>query len=52
MEKGLEQGIEKGAHLERRRFAEGLIGLLSDEVIAEKTGLPIGTVRTLHEGEN
>jgi len=52
MEKGLEQGIEKGAHLERRRFAEGLIGLLSDEVIAEKTGLWIESVRKLHEGDD
>ena len=49
-ELGMEKGMEKGTYLERRRLAKGLIGLLSDEVIAEKTGLSIGTVRKLHEG--
>ena len=43
--------MEKGTYLERRRLAKGLLGLLSDEVIAEKTGLPIKTVQDLHRAD-
>jgi hypothetical protein len=46
-----ELGMEKGTYLERRRLAKGLLGLLSDEVIAEKTGLPIKTVQDLHRAD-
>jgi hypothetical protein len=51
MEKGMEEGMVKGTYLERRRLAKGLLGLLSDEVIAEKTGLPIKTVQDLHRAD-
>jgi hypothetical protein len=48
---GMEKGMVKGTYLERRRLAKGLLGLLSDEVIAEKTGLPIKTVQDLHRAD-
>jgi hypothetical protein len=50
-ELGMEKGMEKGTYLERRRLAKGLLGLLSDDVIAEKTGLPIKTVQDLHRAD-
>ena len=42
MEAGYEGGMERGVYLEKRRMAKSLLDLLPDEVIAEKTGLPIG----------
>ena len=51
MEKGMEKGMERGAYLEKRRMAKSLLDLLPDEVIAEKTGLPIKSVRAMRAGE-
>ncbi|MCP4406174.1 MAG: hypothetical protein GY807_00100 [Gammaproteobacteria bacterium] len=46
---GMEKGMQRGAYIEKRRVAKSLIELLSEEVIAEKTGPPIGAVRKLRE---
>jgi hypothetical protein len=42
-----ELGMEKGSYQEKIRLAKSLTGLLSDAIIAEKTGLPIDTVQKL-----
>ena len=46
---GLEAGMEKGVETTRLENARNLIGILSDELIAEKIGLPLETVQKLHE---
>jgi hypothetical protein len=50
-EGGMEKGMERGVYLEKRRMAKSLLDLLPDEVIAEKTGLPIKSVRAMRTGE-
>lgn len=54
MEKGLEQGIEKGREEERikateekLKIAKGLLGILDDNTIAEKFGLSMEEVNEL-----
>ncbi len=52
MERGLERGLERGKLAERatvRRLARGLLGLLPDEVIAEKTGLSLSELSALRD---
>ena len=49
VEAGIQQGIEQGAESAKLESARNLIGLLSDEVIAEKIGLTLDTVKKLHE---
>ena len=55
MERGVEQGVEKGMtvgfHKAQLRLARNLLDLLSDEVIAERAGLPLETVIRLRNGE-
>ncbi|MGN1158309.1 MAG: hypothetical protein ACI4TK_19220 [Agathobacter sp.] len=46
---GVEVGIQQGAESAKLENARNLIGLLSDEVIAEKIGLTLDTVKKLHE---
>ena len=45
---GLEAGMEQGIETAKLENAKNLIGILSDELIAEKIGLPIETVKELH----
>ena len=56
MERGVEQGVEKGMtvgfHKAQLRLARNLLDLLSDEVIAERMGLPLETVVRLRNGED
>ena len=52
MEKGIEKGVEIGSHTEQLRLARNLLDLLSDEVIAERTGLPLETVIRLRNGDD
>ncbi len=47
MEQGMEQGIEKGIETNKLANAKNLLDVLSDEVIAEKIGLPIEQVQAL-----
>ncbi|MGL5049842.1 MAG: hypothetical protein ACRC6E_04310 [Fusobacteriaceae bacterium] len=51
IEKGIEVGIEKGIEVGRKeqslQIAMSLIGLLSDEIIAEKTGLKVEEIQSL-----
>ena len=51
-ELGMEKGMEKGAHLERRRLAKSLLDLLPDHVVADKTGLPLEDIRGLRSSED
>ena len=44
----IEEGIEKGREEAKRTNAQNLIGLLPDEVIAEKIGLPLEEVQKMH----
>lgn len=48
LQKGREQGIEKGIEQGKREAAKALIGILKDEVIAEKIGLKLEEVKRLH----
>ena len=52
MEKGIEKGVEIGSHTEQLRLARNLLDLLSDEVIAERTGLSLETVVHLRNGDD
>ena len=47
MEQGIEQGIEQGLEIAKMENAKNLLDVLSDEVIAEKIGLPISKVQEL-----
>ncbi len=49
VEAGIEAGMEKGIEANKIENARNLIGILSDELIAEKIGLPLETVKKLHE---
>ena len=44
----IEEGREEGIALAKRTNAKNLIGLLPDEVIAEKIGLPLEEVQKMH----
>ena len=44
---GIEQGIEQGLEIAKMENAKNLLDVLSDEVIAEKIGLPIEKVQEL-----
>lgn len=43
-----EEGREEGITLNKRANAQSLIGLLPDELIAEKIGLPLEEVQKMH----
>ena len=43
-----EEGVEKGIEQGKREAARALIGILEDEVIAEKIGLKLEEVKKLH----
>ncbi len=45
VDKGIEQGIEQ----EKLKIAQNLIGLLDEQMIAERTDLPLKTVLELKE---
>ena len=49
MEQGFERGMEHGMEQERLEIAEGLIGILDERIIAERTRLPLETVLKLKE---
>ena len=53
MEKGIKEGIKEGIveGIEQTKIenAQNLLGLLSDEIIAEKIGLPLERVKSLRE---
>ena len=49
IERGIERGMERGMEQKKLEIARNLIGLLSDEIIAEKTGLLREKVRELHK---
>lgn len=49
--KGREEGRQEGREEERLDLAEGLIGFLEEEVIADKTKLPLETVLKLKESK-
>lgn len=48
IEKGIEKGIAKGIEQGKREAAKALIGILEDEVIAEKIGLKLEEVKKLY----
>lgn len=50
-QKLVNKGREEGREEERLELAEGLIGLLDEQVIAERTKLPLETVLKLKEGK-
>ena len=47
IEQGIEQGVEQGIEANKLANAKNLLDVLSDEVIAEKIGLPISKVQQL-----
>ena len=47
IEEGIEKGIEKGRQSEKMAIARSLLGILSIDVIAEKTGLSRKTIEQL-----
>ena len=44
-----ENAREEGVALNKRANAQNLIGLLPDEIIAEKIGLPLEEVQKMHK---
>ena len=48
VEKGIQKGIEQGIEKGKREAAKALIGILEDEVIADKIGLKLEEVKKLH----
>uniref|UniRef100_UPI004056A1B1 Rpn family recombination-promoting nuclease/putative transposase n=1 Tax=Agathobacter sp. TaxID=2021311 RepID=UPI004056A1B1 len=46
-QEGREEGRQEGKELAKLRIAKGLLDILADEVIAEKTELPLRTVQEL-----
>lgn len=48
IEDGRNEGENSGKKKEKLRIAKELKGLLSDEVIAEKTELPLEVIKNLH----
>ncbi len=49
IEQGIAQGIEQGIEENKLQNARNLIGLLSDEVIAERIGLSLEKVKEIHD---
>lgn len=47
IEQGIEQGVEQGIEANKLANAKNLLDVLSDDVIAEKIGLPIERVQAL-----
>ena len=45
----IEEGREEGIALTKRANAQNLIGLIPDELIAEKIGLPLEEVQKMHK---
>ena len=45
---GREEGMLEGIEQNKLENARNLLGLLSDEIIAEKIGLPLERVKSLH----
>jgi hypothetical protein len=52
MERGMERGIECGAENNKIENARNLLDLLDEEVIAERIGLPLETVRELKNSKD
>ncbi|MBQ8624604.1 MAG: hypothetical protein IJ419_00330 [Agathobacter sp.] len=48
VEAGIAQGMERGAETAKITIAQNLVGLLADEFISEHVGLPLETVKALH----
>ena len=48
-QEGIKEGIVEGIEQAKLENARNLLGLLSDEIIAEKIGLPLERVKALHE---
>ncbi len=46
---GMEEGIEKGIEIALIETTQNLLDVLSDEVIAEKTGLSLEKVKKIRE---
>lgn len=49
IEKGREDGLQQGIKQSQLDIAKNLLDILSDEVIAEKTGLDIEAVQKLRQ---
>ena len=49
IKEGIKEGIVEGIEQNKIENARNLLGLLSDEIIAEKIGLPLERVKTLRE---
>ena len=49
VDRGMKQGLERGLEQGKLEIARNLIGLLDDQTIAERTGLPLETVLELKE---
>ena len=49
IEEGREEGREEGIALTKRANAQNLIGIIPDELIAEKIGLPLEEVQRMHK---
>lgn len=50
LQQGLQQGLEQGRQAEKLVIARSLVGILSTEVIAEKTGLSRDVIEQLTKG--
>ena len=48
-EEGREEGCEEGIALAKRENAKNLVGIIPDELIAEKIGLPLAEIQKMHE---
>ena len=48
-EKFRQMMIEEGIELTKRANAQNLIGIIPDELIAEKIGLPLEEVQKMHK---
>jgi len=47
-QEGIKEGMAEGIEQNKLENARNLLGLLSDEIIAEKIGLPLERVKALH----
>ena len=48
-QEGIKEGMAEGIEQNKLENARNLLGLLSDEIIAEKIGLPLERIKALHE---
>ena len=48
-EEGREEGIGLGIEKAKMENARNLLGLLSDETISEKIGLPLAVIKQMHK---